>query len=124
MPTRVLLSVIGTLFGVIAWHTSAYPPTYLALADVWAGLAGLTSLAVLVTALHPHRAVMALAGALLVCSSSGRAVALLIQMWWHDPEIDVSNYAVASAVWTLIAVLGFVVWVEYVAAWSSLRRVQ
>lgn len=120
---RLFLLIAAALFGVVAWQTWLYPAAFLTLSDVWALVALVAAGGCAHAALRPSRFIVALAGALVVCAAAGRAAANLLEPI-IGPHQEWPARIVASAMWSLIAVLSFIAWHAFVSPWAVARRVK
>ncbi len=113
----VLFAVAMTIVGV---ETFEYPPSYLTFAWLWATLALVAGAVCAWTAVRPRRFLVSLSGSILVTISAGRAIAIVLEILGRNfPGGETgASFLIAATIWTLVSVLSFVVWREYVLPWS------
>lgn len=120
MHPRHLLVMIALTMAVVGSQTFRYPPEFLAYPHVWALLAFVASALSLTCALVPFRPVIASSGAILVTLTLARSFAILAEVVAGDFKTKeaAASFVIGGTVWSLVAVLIFVVWREYIIPWS------
>lgn len=115
---RQLLALLSIALGVIAVQTFLYRPEFLAFSPVWSSTTLLAGISCAAAAVRPRRLYVAVSGATVVTSSCARGLALLVELIREGHAGPGAPLIVAACTWGIVALLGFVVWREYVLPWS------
>lgn len=116
---RQLLVVLGVILFAIGVQTYRYPPDFLTFSDLWCALAILASISCLLAAIRPRRLYVATSGATVVTVAGGRGIALALEVATEAGSAEIAaGFIVGALIWSVAAMLSYVVWREFVLPWS------
>ena len=121
---RAKLAAIGSVYLFVGIATAAYPADYLLLSPLWAALAISGGLAALAALAFPRPVTVTIAGAATIVAAAARALAVLTTLATDGPDAHRvrASFAVAGAVWALVALLLWQAFVLVVIPWQRARR--
>ena len=115
---RQLLVATAIAMTIIAWWTPHVDRDFLFWPWLWVAVAAVCALTCLLASIRPRRFYVATAGATLVTSAVGRGLALVVEAIDNPDRFWRAEAVIAMFKWWGIAVLGYVVWREYVLPWA------
>lgn len=122
-PQLILWGITG-LFAAAATATLLYPPEYLALPMLWAGIASIAALLAATTAIWHRPGCAALAGAWLIFAALSRALALTIQAIFSlDRSLSPAALWLGVVQWTVGGLMIWALWEHVILRWVARRRV-
>lgn len=120
---RMVMVVLSMLSVFVGLNTLEYEAGYLHYPALWGWVAIVAGGIGTFASAHPGRTVVALSGASLIVAPLARAAALFETILRSDQTPSVrASFEIATAQWTVLAFVTWVLWKRVVVPWSVLEQ--